>query len=943
MFSKAQLFVIVGFLLIFGCKNTGIDHSVLDDGLDSPSSPWAMVDLYLLESDDAEDEGEVMLVLSEHLTQDTDVSGVNLTFAANGTLDFTAPDASNVATLADDGVLIRSAEINFVNSIDVPVCPDNPIVAKALIRDGEDGVMFKATDLACAGNKMVEMNAIALSIQELAGVSSHAWLEDHKEVLKTADAFYEKEKKSALRETEDKGINDAIDNFLIRRKMLKGYDAMHTELEKQRNLAEMKTQVKNAGQYKDSDKHIVIPATLNAFLDIRVNNRVIPDDSTGTGRDTDLMLLKEAMGNAAAKLLQYDYLFRSDTDFASAETMSKYANIKGQLPSEVSSHVEEIEKRFDQLKLNDDNVYTAASGVFNPLSERLACMNRFLNEQKAAGEVCESILGEFYNGLSSPLGPAFSPEINDPEKKPAYHCEQEDGDVFILLTTRKIMLATNIHDLCKDYTIKMDKFNKDGTSLIREGVTDIKNASIKSMEDMVKNYGKNDFRAKLLQNNFYAAVPVVTKHPEKAAELARAVSVAHDDIYKKRQKDSNWQRWLGWIYTGAAILGLVSVVLWLIPPAGAFVTGATSLLAAIAVGAGGFLAAGYAKDWFNEKNDYGRLEKAIYSGGQGDVAGLADTMQEWKESKRMAIWEGIFTTVGVGGARRIITDPRALRTAYTRANIGQKLKSWHETRKAGKGARQAAKAAANTDEAIAAQQRLKDRLASLRASSKTNKKNLKEAKKALKANPHSTDLKREVETLETLRTQFSKNRSKMLTELRATQGLRGKVIQGIKNAGRGLAAGIPRPFKQGKIVGTAEEAKGFFTRAREEISSWPKRLLESRKKIHALNRSAWSLRNNTKEINKLAKEVRNAGGKFNWRLNKDGTAVFKADVAAHTYLLANPGKLPEGAMLVKDFKLGADGLWIAVWGADKVDKLFGGNKGKRAIEGRIPGFVKDRL
>ncbi len=505
------------------------------------------------------------------------------------------------------------------------------------------------------------------------------------------------------------------------------------------------------------------------------------------------------------------------------------------------------------------------------------------------------------------------------------------------------MLATNIHDLCKDYTIKMDKFNKDGTSLIREGVTDIKNASIESMEDMVKNYGKNDFRAKLLQNNFYAAVPVVTKHPEKAAELARAVSVAHDDIYKKRQKDSNWQRWLGWIYTGAAILGLVSVVLWLIPPAGAFVTGATSLLAAIAVGAGGFLAVGYAKDWFHEKNDYGRLEKAIYSGGQDDVAGLADTMQEWKESKRMAIWEGIFTTVGVGGARRIITDPRALRTAYTRANIGQKLKSWHETRKAGKGARQAAKAAANTDEAIAAQQRLKDRLASLRASSKTNKKNLKEAKKALKANPHSTDLKREVETLETLRTQFSKNRSEMLTELQATQGLRGKVIQGIKNRSRALAAGIPRPFKQGKIVGTAEEAKGFFTRAREEISSWPKSLFESRKKIHALNRSAWSLRNNTKEINKLAKEVRNAGGKFNWRLNKDGTAVYKADGAAHTYLLANPEKLPERAMLVEDFKLGADGLWIAVWGADKVDKLFGGNKGKRAIEGRIPGFVKDRL
>ena len=930
MFSKAQLLVIVGFLFAFGCKNTGIDSGALDDDGDSPSSPWAMVDLYLLESDDAEDEGEVMLVLSEHLTQDTDVSGVNLKFVANGTLDFAAPDANNVATLADDGVLIRMIELNFVNSVDQLVCPDNPIVADPLVRKSEYGIIFKATDLACSGNKMAEMNGIALSIQELAGVSSHAWLEDHKEVLKKADAFYEKEKnkgeKSALHKTEDKGINDAIDNFLIRRKMLKGYDAMHTELEKQRNLAEMKTQLKTNAE--NSDKHVVIPATLNAFLDIRVNNRVIPDDTTGTGVDTDLMLLKEAMGNAAAKLLQYDYLFQSDTDFASAETMSKYANIKGQLPSEVRTHIEAIKDNFDQLKSNNDRVYTTASSVYNPISERLACMNRFLNEQQAAGETCESILGEFYNGLTS---------LSCGGK------DVEDGDVFILLTTRKIMEATNAHDPCKDYTLKMDKFNKDGTSLISAGVADIKNSAIKSMEEMLKNYGKNDFRTKLLQNHFYTAVPVVTEYPEKARELAAAVATAHDDIYNKRKIDAFWQGVFGVIYKAAAVVGIASLVLWLMPPVGAIVTGATSLLAAIAVGAGGFLAVGYAKDWFHEKNDYGRLEKAIYSGGQGDVAGLADTMQEWKEAKRMAIWEGIFTTVGVGGARRIITDPRALRTAYTRANIGQKLKSWHETRKAGKGAKQAAKAAANTDEAIAAQQRLKDSLASLRASSKTNKKNLKEAKKALKANPHSTDLKREVETLETLRTQFSKNRSEMLTDLQATQGLRGKVIQGIKNAGRGLAAGIPRPFKQGKIVGTAEEAKGFFTRAREEISSWPKRLLESRKKIHALNKSAWSLSNNTKEINKLAKEVRNAGGKFNWRLNKDGTAVFKADGAAQTYLLANPGKLPEGAMLVKDFKLGADGLWIAVWGADKVDKLFGGNKGKRAIEGRIPGFVKDRL
>ena len=40
---------------------------------------------------------------------------------------------------------------------------------------------------------------------------------------------------------------------------------------------------------------------MNAFLDTRVNNRVVPDDAADDGRDTDLILLKEAMGNAAAK------------------------------------------------------------------------------------------------------------------------------------------------------------------------------------------------------------------------------------------------------------------------------------------------------------------------------------------------------------------------------------------------------------------------------------------------------------------------------------------------------------------------------------------------------------------------------------------------------------------------------------------------------------------
>ena len=73
MFSKAQLFVIIGFLLTYGCKNIGIDYSALEDRGDSPSNPWAMVDMFLLESDDG---GEIMLVLSEHLKQEANIRGL---------------------------------------------------------------------------------------------------------------------------------------------------------------------------------------------------------------------------------------------------------------------------------------------------------------------------------------------------------------------------------------------------------------------------------------------------------------------------------------------------------------------------------------------------------------------------------------------------------------------------------------------------------------------------------------------------------------------------------------------------------------------------------------------------------------------------------------------------------------------------------------------------
>ena len=919
MFSKSRLFVFICFCFAFGCKYHDIDYGALDDDGDSPTNPWAMVDLMILASDD--DAGEITLTLSEHLAQESNITGINLQFVANGSLAFTALDANNTATLTQESVLISMVKINFFNGVDKIVCPDNPIVADTLVRDGEDGVSFRAMDLACAGNKLVEMNAIAANVAELAAVASHAWLENHREVLKQADAFYEAEKakgeKGALHKTEDEKINKHIDNFLIRHKMLKGYAAMHKELGRHHeNLVEMKSEVKDNA--KDSDKHIVIPATLNAFLDIRVNNRVIPDDNTGTaGGDTDLLLLKEAMGNAAAKFLQYDHLFQSDSEFASADMKDKYDSIKDKLPRAVQTHIDKIEDRFKQLQ-SDDGVYTTVISISNPLSARLTCMNTFLTEQKAAREACEDILGEFYNGLTS------------------FSCsgrKADDADVFILLTTRKIMEATNLHDPCQDYALKLDKFNNKSASLISAAVKDVKYSVIKSMEDIQKNYSKNDFQAKLMQSHFYAAVPVVTEHPEKATELAAAVAAAHGDIYKKRKTDAFWQSLFGWIYKAAAVIGVLSLVLWLIPPAGAAVTGVASLLAAIAVGAGGFLAAGYATDYFHEKGDYAALEKAIYSGGQGDVAGLADTMMEWKEAKRMAIWEGIFIGVGVGGARRIITDPRAVRTAYTRVNIKDKLKSWKDGAKQWRANRQAAKAAANSDEAIEAAQRLKNEITNAKNNLKEAKNNLRNSKKALKQDPDNPGLKADVKNFEDKKRSANSIHKDLLAKSR--QGIVARAKKSFV-AGFSAAHNRVRGLKNLKPSQTMKDVKGFF-------ANNIKKLKESRKHIYFLNRKAWKNSQTIENMNKFGKDIKAGGGKIRWRLNKkDGTAVFKADRKAMDYIQKTRKPGPGDAVQVDDFKLGQDGFWFAVLSADKLDRLlawWGGthDRGRRAIEGRIEG------
>ena len=916
MFRKIHLSVTVA-LLFWGCKNIGGDYSALNEDGDRLSSPWAMVDLHLHEADDPEDEGEVNLHLSPHLTQDTRVNGVLLSFALQrGTLNFTAPDANNVATLAEEDLLISRVELNFVNRVDALVCPDNNIVAELDRKDEEDtidlrdqGIIFSAMDLACSGNKLVKMNALADSI------AVHAWDEDHAAVLEKVDEFYQEEKekgeRGALHKGKDQGINDHIDNFLIRRKMLKGYAAMHSELEKH-NLAEIKTQAKD-----DSAKHIVIPTTLKSFLDVRVNNRVTSDDSMSGGENTDLLLLKEAIGNATAKFLQYDHLFQSDTNFASAETRSKFTALKGRLPPEVSAHVAAIEDQFNKLK-TDEGTYSMASQVNDLLSRRLTCMDAFLTRHKESRVACESILEEFYQNLTS------------------LSCggeEVDDGDVFMLLTTRKIMKATNIYDPCDKYALNTGKYNEKNLELIRDSVADIKNTAIKAMEDILDSYPGQNFRAKVLQNYFYAAVPVVTRHPARAAELSSALAEAHEQVYAKRKSDEDWQGAYAFLGKVAAAAGIASVLFWVIPPAGAIVSGATSLLGALSVAGSGFVGAGYFTDWvWYERREYNALEKAIYAGGAGDVAGLADTMMEFREAKRNALWEMGFTVIGVGPARQLIKNPRALRTAYTRANLKNSWKGWRQARKTAGEAREAAKAWANSDEGIEAIQDARNSIRKAKVKLKETKVKLRQAEKNLKQNTDENaveELQKKVNDLEKDKSKWLRLRSEYTDKLPKGR-LKRATNWANENFGKARAWAhnkIRRTTNDGAsgTTANADEVKGFFKSSIEKIKN-------ARQSVYALNREARKSSERIKYMKGLASKNTKKGGKFYWKLNKDGSAFCKINDGVFKVMFNETGVDTMTLLKQKDFKLGKDGLWIAVLTADRVDKFFG-DRGKRTIEG----------
>ncbi len=907
--SSCGRLVPFAFLLVCSCRYTDVDYDALRAGGLS-ETPWALLDLEIHASSFSGDEGEIVLALSSHLTQHSQVAGVDLQFLANGeALEFTAPDTNNSATLADDGILIDMIKLNLIDSQGKPVCPNpaKPIVTNELTHDAEEGVIFSATDLACADNLRVKVSAIAQSIANLSKDNQHSWPDEqeYREVLGKAEEFYQEEmakgENGVLHKTNDEKINSYIDDFLIRLKMLKGYDAMYGGLKKNKDLATMKAQTMDA-DHADRDKHVVIPAVLGVFLDPSVNNRVTPEESTGEA-GIDLLLLKEAMGNAAVKFLQYQHTFASDGHFASNDMQTRYSNLVSELPSEVQDHIREITDRFNDAKnalAEQDvpiNVYHRISTVHGPLSAHLTCMNTFLSKRKAEGFACEDSLSEFYRRLTTSCGEG------DEEGADLLGGAADlfkDADIFVLLTTRKIMEETGLHKVCPGYAIKLDKFNENYIKLIPAGVKDLKESVIKGMEDIQKNYRADNFRAELLRNYFYTAAPIVTEHPDKADELAAALVTAHDDVFDRKKADAFWQGALSILVGASGALGVAAAVLWLFPPAGAAtsVLASALMLASLAIGA--FSAIGYVSDYLHEKSDYAMLEKSIYSGGREAVGELANTMQEWKDAKRSAIWEGIFATVGVGPARSIITSPRVARSAYTASNIKASLKNsaekariWQAARKQNMGA-------------------WRERMTKIKDIRAQRKEKWKEAIKGGNEKEMAAT-RAKLDNTDRLYNAIRRKKPGIVAKAREV------IARGWKEAS-GRAKGL-RNVQAGQLTGKLSGIEESF---RKNIDG----LKDSVKRVKIKNIEAWKHSELLDTAAGYSKNFKQKGMKFNYKLRKDGQVAAKLDDGAIKFMDA-------GIVPAENIKLGADGLWFMVLSAGQLDKLFGGG-GQRAIEESLP-------
>lgn len=672
MFAKIQLLVLIVFAFVFGCKS--LDYGALDDGVAKPTSAWALVDLFLLapSSEGGAKKGQIQLRLGEELRHESNFGGINTTFMASESLVFAAPDvATNEAIPDSDTALINMVSIELVDAKDRFVCPEGSGAVANLVHSADESIseaiIFQATDLACGGNKLVKLNKLIGGIDELGFVPSHTWKSADtaraKGVLQDVEAFYAKENKEggALQKTQHEETNELIDIFLMRRKMLNGYVEMREEINSHANLEEMAKAVFRAN---DPDaKHVVIPEVLNGFLNPQVNKADPEDTTTADSDDFDTILMQEALLSSVLKFLQYQEMFQAE-EFKSSEYANKFIEEKNKFTGDLRTYIDEVEKQFnDSIAEKPIKVYRNVSDVVTPLHMRLNNLNTFLkNKESCAEYTCRKEGGDNClentpgSGECEDLTPRFYGELLAPACV-ARGEDKEDSPLYALLITAEIMGATRINDPCKKYNEAAPLRNIEKSQDVIKGVVALKKRTIENLETLAEIHkpgGGSNFRQKLFENHYYTVIPAVTKYPDKAAEVAVDLKVAHDKVYEKRKKDEFWQgvsKILAWT---AAATGVLAIGTAFLPPlAGIFgfltatttvasvTVSAATVMGAMSVVAGVSLLVVSMSDYVNEKREFQELERAIYGGGQANAAAQAAALREWKQSRNDSIIEGL--------------------------------------------------------------------------------------------------------------------------------------------------------------------------------------------------------------------------------------------------------------------------------------------------------------
>ena len=689
MFGKIQLLILIGFSFVFGCKNIGVDYSALDDGAAKPTSAWALITLGIFapSSEHGGEKGKLVLNLPEELRHESNFGGVITTFMASDSIVFAAPDAAtNEVTPDSDTALINMVSLKLVDAKDKFLCPEGNGVVANLVRNtdesGREEIIFKATDLKCGGNKLVELTKLVGGVDELGFVPSHTWKSTDTArangVLEDMEAFYAKENKEggALQKTQHEETNEAIDIFLIRRKMLRGYVKMREEINSHANLEKMAGEVFNAD--KPDNKHVVIPAVLNGFLNPQVN-RVDPEDNeTADSSDFDTILMKEALLSTVLKFLQYQEMFQAE-EFKSSEYAKKFMEVKSKFTGDLRTYIDEVEKKFNAgIAETEPTVYRSVSDIAVPLNLRVNNLNTFLNDemncteytcQKEGGDNCRKTTK---SGVCEDITPRFYDELLAPSCK-ARGEEEEHNALYVLLMTQKIMGTTRINKPCEKYGEAAAIKNVEKSQDIIDGIVTLKKRTSENLETLAKiqqQGGGSNFRQKLFENHYYTLIPVVTKYPDKIAEVAADLKVAHDKVYEKRKTDERWQTVAKALMWTTGLFGGLAIVTAFIPPVGAAAATLAGItftvagtLGAASVVTGAFLLAVSTSDWRNERREFQELERAIYGGGQGNAAAQAAALREWHQARKESIIEGLSLAVAGRPAYSLIRrGPQAFRT-----------------------------------------------------------------------------------------------------------------------------------------------------------------------------------------------------------------------------------------------------------------------------------------